>query len=195
MGKLDEKIIDKEILNSVIDESRENIEDAVSNILLLENDPEDRYQTADAVKDDLLEILRGAHLSESQKGRVFKGISSLQEKYSLLDILQEDRFGAVYLFEKKDFSEKKLEILGSLNDILETDEIDLVILNIAPLSLEMKILEKKKVTSAKSPESHLWIQFCKGAIRWLKQKEWKKIQWGMFMFRQTPFMVLRRPEP
>ena len=52
---------------------------------------------------------------------------------------------AVYLSEKKDSSEKKVEILGSLNDILETDEIDLVILNTAPLSLEMKILEKKTV--------------------------------------------------
>ena len=52
---------------------------------------------------------------------------------------------AVYLSEKKDFSEKKVEILGSLNDILETDEIDLVILNTAPLSLEMKILENKTV--------------------------------------------------
>jgi predicted nucleotidyltransferase len=52
---------------------------------------------------------------------------------------------AVYLSEKKDFSEKKVEILGSLNDILGTDEIDLVILNTAPLSLEMKILENKTV--------------------------------------------------
>ena len=52
---------------------------------------------------------------------------------------------AVYLSKKKNYSEKKLEILGSLNDLLETDEIDLVILNTAPLSLEMKILENKSV--------------------------------------------------
>ena len=50
---------------------------------------------------------------------------------------------AVYLSEKKDFSEKKMEMLGRLNDLLETDEIDLLILNTAPLSLEIKILEKK----------------------------------------------------
>ena len=50
---------------------------------------------------------------------------------------------AVYLSEKKGFSEKKMEMLGKLNDLLETDEVDLVILNTAPLSLEIKILEKK----------------------------------------------------
>ena len=52
---------------------------------------------------------------------------------------------AVYLSEKRDYSEKKVDILGALNDILETDEIDLVILNTAPLSLEMRILENKTV--------------------------------------------------
>ena len=58
---------------------------------------------------------------------------------------------AVYLSGVADFAEKKLEILGGLNDILETDEIDLVILNTAPLSLEMKILENKKVIVDKDP--------------------------------------------
>jgi predicted nucleotidyltransferase len=50
---------------------------------------------------------------------------------------------AIYLSEKKGFSEKKMEMLGKLTDLLETDEVDLVILNTAPLSLEIKILEKK----------------------------------------------------
>jgi predicted nucleotidyltransferase len=52
---------------------------------------------------------------------------------------------AVYLSERDNYSEKKVEILGSLNDIMETDKIDLVILNTAPLSLEMKILENKTI--------------------------------------------------
>ena len=38
-----------------------------------------------------------------------------------------------------------MEILGALIDLLQTDEIDLVILNIAPLTLRMNILESKKV--------------------------------------------------
>jgi predicted nucleotidyltransferase len=50
---------------------------------------------------------------------------------------------AIYLSEKKGFSEKKMEMLGKLTDLLETDEVDLVILNTASLSLEIKILEKK----------------------------------------------------
>jgi hypothetical protein len=52
---------------------------------------------------------------------------------------------AVYLKEGSDVPEKKMEILGTLIDILQTDEIDLVVLNSAPLPLRMGILENKKV--------------------------------------------------
>ena len=58
---------------------------------------------------------------------------------------------AVYLSESSDVLEKKLEILGELIDILETDEIDLVILNEAPLALRMKILENKKLIVDNAP--------------------------------------------
>ena len=58
---------------------------------------------------------------------------------------------AVYLSESSDVFEKKLEILGKLADLLETDEIDLVILNEAPLALRMKILENKKLIVDNSP--------------------------------------------
>lgn len=52
---------------------------------------------------------------------------------------------AVYLKELADVRKEKMEILGTLIDLLQTDEIDLVILNKAPLTLRMKILENKKV--------------------------------------------------
>jgi len=58
---------------------------------------------------------------------------------------------AVYLSRDVSFSEKKLDILGNLVDILKTDEIDLVVLNKAPLTLKMKILENKKVIVDKVP--------------------------------------------
>ncbi len=58
---------------------------------------------------------------------------------------------AVYLSEDGDVIEKKMEILGKLMELLETDEIDLVILNSAPLALRMKILESKKVIVANDP--------------------------------------------
>jgi predicted nucleotidyltransferase len=58
---------------------------------------------------------------------------------------------AVYLAEKVSFAEKKLELLGNLADILKTDEIDLVVLNKAPLTLRMKILENKRVVVDRDP--------------------------------------------
>ena len=45
----------------------------------------------------------------------------------------------------------QLEILGNLNAILKTDEVDLVILNTAPPSLRMKILQTKKILVDKDP--------------------------------------------
>ncbi len=48
-------------------------------------------------------------------------------------------------------SEKKLEILGDLNKILKTDEIDLVVLNTAPLTLKMKILQSRRVMADNAP--------------------------------------------
>jgi uncharacterized protein len=58
---------------------------------------------------------------------------------------------AVYLKENVDVQEEKMEILGALTDLLQTDEIDLVILNKAPLTLRMTILENRKVIVDKAP--------------------------------------------
>ena len=52
---------------------------------------------------------------------------------------------AVHLLEDDDTVEKKIEILGELMALLETDEIDVVMLNTAPLTLRMKILETGRV--------------------------------------------------
>jgi uncharacterized protein len=58
---------------------------------------------------------------------------------------------AIYLNPDEDTSERKLDILGKLIDILHTDEIDLVILNRAPLPLRMQILKNKKILVDKAP--------------------------------------------
>jgi predicted nucleotidyltransferase len=64
---------------------------------------------------------------------------------------------AIYLVDEGDIPEKKLEILGDLMYLLETDEIDLVILNTAPLTLRMKVLEGKRVVADKVPfERHAY---------------------------------------
>jgi predicted nucleotidyltransferase len=66
-----------------------------------------------------------------------------QTRLSDLDI-------AVYLTEN-DSGEKTLEILGDLNDIFKTDEIDLVILNKASLPLRYNILKSRKVLADNEP--------------------------------------------
>lgn len=48
-------------------------------------------------------------------------------------------------------AEKKLDILGDLNKILKTDDLDLVILNDAPLVLRMSILKSSRLLSENSP--------------------------------------------
>jgi uncharacterized protein len=58
---------------------------------------------------------------------------------------------AVYCQEHVLLAEKKIEILGDLIEILKTDEIDLVLLNKAPITLRMKILEHKKIIVDKLP--------------------------------------------
>jgi predicted nucleotidyltransferase len=58
---------------------------------------------------------------------------------------------AVYLKEPLDVRKEKMSILGTLIDILQTDEIDLVVLNNAPLPLRMRILENKKIVVDREP--------------------------------------------
>ncbi len=58
---------------------------------------------------------------------------------------------AVYLHKEIFSTNLKMEILGDLIDILHTDEIDLVILNHAPVSLIKRILTSKKVIAERDP--------------------------------------------
>jgi len=58
---------------------------------------------------------------------------------------------AIYLKDLSQMHEKTMEILGMLMNLLETDEIDLVILNEAPLTLKMKVLQSKTVIIDHSP--------------------------------------------
>jgi predicted nucleotidyltransferase len=58
---------------------------------------------------------------------------------------------AVYLKDLLNIPQKKMDILGALIGILQTEEIDLVILNTASLPLRMRILETKKVIVDREP--------------------------------------------
>lgn len=58
---------------------------------------------------------------------------------------------AVYLPKGVDPVEKMIEILGHLVELAGTDEIDLVILNTAPLSLTGRILKNRRVIVDNAP--------------------------------------------
>ena len=57
---------------------------------------------------------------------------------------------AVYL-SGRDFSETRFDIIGDLMNILGTDEIDLVILNSAPITLQMRIMQNKRIVADTAP--------------------------------------------
>ena len=58
---------------------------------------------------------------------------------------------AVYLTDNLYLKEDKLDVLGNLMNILQTDEIDLVILNTAALPLIVNILKNKRILVDKDP--------------------------------------------
>lgn len=52
---------------------------------------------------------------------------------------------AVYFKEGCDLSQLKMDLLGRINHFLETDEVDLVVLNTAPISIAGRVLLKRKL--------------------------------------------------
>jgi len=72
---------------------------------------------------------------------------------------------AVCLSEDADIAGAELKILGGLADMLNTDEIDLVILNTAPLTLKMRILAHRKVIADNAP-------FARHAYESLTMRAW-----------------------
>ncbi len=67
----------------------------------LETDPNDRYKSADEVKNHLLELLQGAHLRDTQKERALESVSKTEDRFVLLDVIKETPYGGVYLFQDK----------------------------------------------------------------------------------------------
>ena len=81
-----------------------DIDPAFNKLILdcLNQDPELRPKSAEQLKNDLLAISQGSHLGKEQRLRAEQGITKIKSKFLLLDILREDRFGAVYLYQQKD---------------------------------------------------------------------------------------------
>lgn len=94
-----------------------------------------------------LELLKPLFEKESRAvfAYIFGGLASgRQRPLSDIDI-------AVYLDSDVNNVEAKLDIIGALSDALKTDEIDLVVLNSAPISLVGRVLMKKKIIADKRP--------------------------------------------
>ena len=49
-----------------------------------------------------MNISQGAHIGEEQKIRAEQGITKIKSRFLLLDVLREDKFGAVYLYQLKE---------------------------------------------------------------------------------------------
>jgi serine/threonine-protein kinase len=60
-----------------------------------------RTITAELIRDRLIAGVQGAHLAPARRERAMQGITQVKEKFALLDVLRETRFGAVYLFENR----------------------------------------------------------------------------------------------
>lgn len=100
--------------------------------------PDDILQNIEAAKNVLLEDknVLFAYLF----GGLVKGKTPLSD----VDI-------AVYLRDAEDLAEYKLNLYHELTETLKTGELDLVVLNTAPLSLTGRILKSRRVLVDKEP--------------------------------------------
>lgn len=75
----------------------------------LQTDPAERPSSADEVSLYLLRLLKGAHIGDTQKVEAKAVVGNAIDKFTLLDVIKRDKYGAVYLFE--DRSRHKLMVI------------------------------------------------------------------------------------
>lgn len=73
----------------------------LDNLILscLNTEPLNRPASADKIKDTLLHLLHGTHLNKQQKEHAEQGLNSLKTKLSLLDVIKEEKYSAIYLYQ------------------------------------------------------------------------------------------------
>ena len=100
--------------------------------------------------DNILQYLPGAaDYLESHPKVIFSYLFGSLAKGRPLPLSDVDI--AVYLADSLSVIDDKLDILGKLMEILQTDEIDLVVLNTASISMVMNVLKCKKIIVDKDP--------------------------------------------
>lgn len=85
-------------------ELNKNVDPRLNRLILkcLNQNPSDRPASAEELKNELLAVSEGAHLDTERKIRAEQGITRIKSKFLLLDILREDHFGSVYLYQQKE---------------------------------------------------------------------------------------------
>ncbi len=76
------------------------VEDVIMRCLAPE--PHNRPDSADEVKAVLLKLLGGAHLKAAQRERASLGSSKIEDKFSLLDVMREEKDSRVYLYQDRE---------------------------------------------------------------------------------------------
>jgi serine/threonine-protein kinase len=87
-------------------------------------DPANRPRAED-VRDRLIEGMQGAHLANVAQEQVMQGITSIKDKYHLLDVIKQSRFGSVYLCEDKLTHRHVIikKILGTRQGLAESQKL------------------------------------------------------------------------
>ena len=94
-----------------LDGELQSLPTELSSLILkcLESTPNKRPTSADDIHLQLLSIIKGAHLSDTQKLEATTAFKNTDEKFLLLDVIKRDKYGSVFLFENK--QNKKLLVL------------------------------------------------------------------------------------
>lgn len=96
----------------------EDITPALDSLVMkcIDQDPSKRPRTVEDVKTQLLLAMKGQHIAEEKVNRAEEGLAAIKQKFGLLDVMQEDQHGAVYLYEDKS-SHKLLVIKKRTNSL------------------------------------------------------------------------------
>ena len=86
-----------------LQQQNKHVSDEVADIVkrCLQSDPAKRPQSVEEVKTRLLVAMKGQHIDADQADRAGEGMTAVAQKFGLLDVMQEDKHGAVYLYEDK----------------------------------------------------------------------------------------------
>ena len=78
--------------------------EAISQLIMrcLNSNPRRRPSSAEQLKTELLAASQGAHLDKEIKVRAEQGITRFKSRFALLDVLREDKFGGVFLYQQKE---------------------------------------------------------------------------------------------